>query len=133
MIELKSHEILLPSDKSFGVFASIVALIIGLYFYYVGNLYASSISVGVSVLVILTVLTKPSVLRPLNFGWLYLGLFLGAVISPLVLGSIYFLIITPVAVILRISGRDELRLKLKSSDSDWKARDEFIIDFDKQY
>lgn len=133
MTELKTHESLLPSDKSFGVFVSIVTLIVGVYCYFAGSFYVSSISMGVSILAILTAVVKPSILRPFNIGWLYLGLFLGAIISPLVLGCIYFLILTPIALFFRISGRDELRLKLKNADSDWKARGEFIIDFDKQY
>jgi hypothetical protein len=132
-MKLKAQESSLPTDKSFGVFVAIVALIVGVYFYFFGSFYVSSILMGVSILSILTVLVKPSILRPLNIGWLYLGLFLGAIISPIVLGCIYFLIITPVALLLRISGRDELRLKLKISDSEWKTRDEFIVDFDKQY
>ena len=123
----------LPSDKAFGVFLTIVSLIVGVYFYFWGNLHVFSVAIGLSIFTTLTVLIKPSLLRPLNIFWLYLGLALGAVISPLILGSIYFLIITPVAVLLRISGRDELRIKQKSSQSEWKARDEFVIDFDKQY
>jgi hypothetical protein len=65
----------------------------------------------------------PRVLDPLNRGWLRLGHGLGRIVSPIVLALIYFGLLTPVAVVSRAFGRDELRLKRRDVDSYWIERD----------
>ncbi len=63
------------------------------------------------------------VLRPLNWLWYQLGQLLGKVVSPIVLGSIFFLLLTPVSLVTRMFGRDELRLtKSKGQQSYWIER-----------
>lgn len=67
----------------------------------------------------------PILLSPLNKAWMLLGHLLGKIISPIVLGVIFFLIITPVAFVGRLMGRDELRLKrqaLRSQPTYWIDR-----------
>jgi hypothetical protein len=54
------------------------------------------------------------------------GLLLGMIISPIVLGLIFFCLFTPIAILMRISGRDELRLKLNRKVSHWIRRGEEI-------
>ena len=71
---------------------------------------------------LLVTLAKPSLLLPFNKGWMWIGYLLGRVISPVVLGAIFFFLITPIALIFKISGRDELRLKLSKAQSHWKER-----------
>ena len=61
----------------------------------------------------------PRVLRPLNWLWFQLGQLLGKVVSPVVLGAIFFLILTPVSLGSRLFGRDELRLKRKASQTSY--------------
>src|SRR5690242_4104815 len=56
-------------------------------------------------------LAAPSLLAPLNRLWFRLGLLLGRITSPLVLGLLFFLLITPIALLARLYGRDALRLK----------------------
>ena len=51
-----------------------------------------------------------------------LGLLLGKLISPIIIGAIFFFMFTPIAVIMRLIGRDELRLRLKPIDSYWIER-----------
>ncbi len=66
---------------------------------------------------------KPSLLRfPLRL-WMQLGELLGRFMSPLILGFIFFLIITPIAIFVRLLGRDELSLKRVETNSFWKERD----------
>ncbi len=65
---------------------------------------------------------KPSVLRPFNRAWMRLGLLLGKVMSPVVFGIIFFGLITPIAAVTRLFGRDELRLKRDGSDTYWRLR-----------
>jgi hypothetical protein len=61
----------------------------------------------------------PTVLSPLNKAWFRLGLLLGKIASPIVLGAIFFLMITPVALLMRLGGRDVLGLRRKKSVSSY--------------
>ena len=64
----------------------------------------------------------PQLLTPLNRLWYALGILLGKVISPIVLGAMFFLIITPIALITRLFGRDELKIRKLSLQSYWVDR-----------
>ena len=64
----------------------------------------------------------PASLAPMNRAWFALGLLLGKVISPIVLGVLFFLLVTPIAVVTRVFGRDELRLKKRQTSSYWLDR-----------
>ena len=114
----------LPSNIRFGWFLTIVLLIVALFSYFalVGG---ASLGVGLLVAALISgflTVFKPTVLSPLNRVWFLLGELLGKIISPLVLGAIFFLIITPTALIGRALGRDELRLKRKTQTSYWIDR-----------
>lgn len=112
----------LPSNRKFGYTFSIIFLLAGIFFGYKGY---SVLSVGLLLLAIIFLgisVKKPDVLKPLNKLWMRLGLLLGLIISPIVIGLIYFLIFTPMGVTMRIFGRDELRLKPRTSQSYWKIR-----------
>ena len=61
-------------------------------------------------------------LLPLNNAWMRFGLLLGRLISPIVLGLIFFLIISPVSVLSRIAGRDELRISGAVQNTYWRVR-----------
>ena len=64
----------------------------------------------------------PDRLAPLNKAWIMLGDVMGKLVRPLVLGGIFFVIITPVGLIARLIGRDELRLKRMNCKSYWIER-----------
>jgi hypothetical protein len=70
----------------------------------------------------LAAILAPNVLAPLTAAWMKLGQLLGKVISPIVLGFIFFVIITPVAVAMRLAGRDALNLKSCTGKSHWIER-----------
>jgi hypothetical protein len=69
-------------------------------------------------------LVKPDLLRPLNKLWMRFGFLLGKIVSPLILGIIFFALFTPIAVIMRLFRRDELRLRFKHKNSHWINREE---------
>jgi hypothetical protein len=87
------------------------------------------------VALLLTTIVNAHVLLPLNKLWVRLGQLIGAIISPIVLGIIFFGIVSPYALVMRLFGRDELRLKLGKQKSYWKSREQFTnqINFRKQY
>ena len=112
-----------PSDTRFGWFLTFVLGVVAIYFYF--KLADEGFATGLSAAAVITVLItlfKPKLLSPFNKAWMLLGNLLGRVISPLVLGVIFFLIITPTAIIGRLLGRDELRLKRKAQLSYWIDR-----------
>lgn len=67
-------------------------------------------------------LVAPGRLTPLNRAWHALGLLLGRVMNPLVLGLLFFLLITPLALLMRLSGRDALKLRKGGAVSHWVPR-----------
>ena len=67
-------------------------------------------------------LIKEDLLLPFNKLWMRLGFFLGKIISPIILGIIFFFIFTPIAYGMRIFNRDELNLKFGEKISHWKNR-----------
>lgn len=65
----------------------------------------------------------PKVLQPLNELWFQFGVLLGRFVSPVILGLMFFLLITPVAVCMRLVNRDALRMKKRKAPSYWLDRD----------
>ena len=113
----------LPSERSFGfLFAGVFAVLVvyGNYKDWSGPLF--SLLPAISVALLLTTLMRPASLAPLNRAWFKLGVILGLIVSPIVVGLLFFLLITPVAVVTRLFGRDVLRLKVKPEGSYWIER-----------
>lgn len=115
----------LPSERRFGALFIVVFFLAGLYGHFVKD-WGSSVVMGLfaasAVVAILTILA-PKALAPFNKAWFQLGLLMGRIVSPIVLGLIFFVLLTPVGVIGRLLGRDELRLKDKPVTSWWIDRD----------
>ena len=106
------------SNKSFGIIFSIVFFIIALYpLLHNGNLRIWSIII--SLIFLILGLLNSKILSPLNNAWFKFGVFLGKFISPLVMGVIFFLVVTPTGLIMRILGKDLLNLKYNKKKSYW--------------
>jgi hypothetical protein len=113
----------LPSNQKFGWFFAAVFALGGAYCIWKNYPQrAIALFVLAAVFAALT-LIAPKALAPLNRLWFGLGLLLGRIVSPIVLGLIFFVMITPVALVTRIFGRDELRLKKRQVTSYWINRE----------
>jgi hypothetical protein len=125
-MNLQFSEIELPSNKKFGFFFTFIFAVASAYFY--NSTSASwAFTFGLASLTFLIVSTvKSEILLPLNKLWMQFGHLLGIIVSPIILGVIFFGIFTPIAFIMRLSGRDELRLKLSKKPSHWISRNEPI-------
>ena len=119
-------EIELPSNRKFGFFFTIVFAVVATYFFNLENMKWAYVFVGASSLFLVITLVKDDLLLPLNKIWMRFGLLLGVIVSPIIFGIIFFLLFTPLAILMRLSGRDELRLKLSKKPSHWIARSEPI-------
>ena len=116
----------LPSNKKFGFFFSFIFAIAAAYFYYSANQIWLYVFIAIASIFVLITLTKSDILLPLNKLWMRFGLLLGIIVSPIVLGIIFFGLFTPIAILMRLSRRDELRLKFLRKSSHWISRGEPI-------
>jgi len=130
-VNFAKKEIALPSDQLFGLFISVIFLILAIrgYFFSTWPFPLLYFLVASAVGLTTTALVAPITLRPLNWLWYRLGLFIGQIVSPIALGVIFFGVLTPCAVCTRILGRDVLRLKRsRSLESHWITRDSLRIE-----
>ena len=123
---MKFSEIGLPSNRKFGFFFTFVFVVAAAYFYYSANATWAYVCIAAAMIFLLITLIKSDVLLPLNKLWMRLGLLLGMIVSPIVLGILFFGLFTPYALVMRLSGRDELRLKFTKKTSHWISRSEPI-------
>ena len=111
-------EIKIGSNRSFGIVFFVVFLLIALY----PLLKESDLriwSLVISFIFLALGLSNSNLLTPLNKLWFKFGLFLGKIISPLIMGFIFFTVVTPIGIIMRILGKDLLNLKFNKKKSYW--------------
>ncbi len=107
---MKNTEIKIGSNKSFGVVFFIVFLLIAIY-PLTNNDELRIWSLIIAIIFLVLGLINSKVLSPLNKLWFKFGLLLGKIVSPLIMGIIFFFVVTPTALIMRIIGKDLLDLK----------------------
>ena len=108
----------ISSNRSFGIVFFIVFILIA--FYPLINQEEIRIwSVLISLLFLILGIINSKILTPLNKVWFKFGIFLGKIISPIVMGLIFFLVVTPIAFLMRILNKDLLNLKFSKNNSYW--------------
>jgi len=112
----------LPSNKNFGLFFSAIFILIAAYGYMKLWSELAVFALLTSILFAIATFSKPQILMPLNRLWFSLGLLLAKIVNPIVLGLIFFVLITPVSIITRLYGRDELKIKKRTVGSYWVDR-----------
>ena len=121
------------SNKSFGLLFFVVFLIIGLWPLKNGeslNYYF----IIVSVVFLILGLLNSKLLSPLNKSWIKLGEILGIIIAPIVMALVYFAILTPISIIVRVFGKDLLGLKFfKEKETYWIKRKKNLGSMKKQF
>ena len=115
---MKNTEIKIGSNKSFGIVFFIVFLLIAIY-PLINNGELRIWSLVVAIIFFILGLINSKVLTPLNKLWFKFGLLLGKVVSPLIMGIIFFFVVTPTAFIVRIIGKDLLNLKFNNKKTYW--------------
>ena len=114
----------ISSNRIFGLLFFLVFFIIA-FWSFRGDVDQIKVwSIGFSVVFLVLGLINSKLLTPLNKSWHYLGIVLGMVVSPIVMGIIYFLVVSPIGFIMRLLGKDLLRLKFdKNIKSYWINKD----------
>ena len=129
-------DIKLPSNKKFGFFFTFVFICISIFFYLNNSIFSFYIFVTLSVIFLIISIFKDKLLYPLNLSWMYLGFIIGLIVNPIVLGAIFFILITPIGIISKLFGRDELGLKKEKLKSYWINKEGYKYDhetFKNQY
>ena len=111
-------DIKISSNRNFGIVFFIVFLAIA--FYPLKNSGDARVwSLVISLIFLILGLLNSKILTPLNNLWFKFGLFLGKIISPAIMGIIFFLVVTPIGFIMRVLGKDLLNLKYNKDKSYW--------------
>jgi hypothetical protein len=130
------RNIKLPDERVFGgsftfIFASASFL---LYFHFSSKF--AYLTFFLATFLLMATVINSSLLRPLNKFWFYFGIFLGKITNPIITGSIYFLLITPIALLSKVMKRDVLMLNQSKTQSYWINRTPNDLDisaFKRQY
>ncbi len=112
------NDVKLGSNRNFGIVFFFVFLFVALYpLTYNGEFRVWSAIISLIFLVL--GLLNSKILAPLNKLWFRFGIFLGKIISPLIMGIIFFLVVTPIGLLMRLLGKDVLNLKYNNNQSYW--------------
>ena len=115
---MKINKIKISSNKSFGIVFFIVFLIISIY-PIINNNEIRVWSIIVSIIFLIMGLRNSRYLTPLNIMWCKFGILLGNLISPIVMGLIFFTIVTPIGLLMRTFSKNFLNLKKNNDNSYW--------------
>ena len=117
----KSNNLQMGSNKSFGIVFFIVFLLIAVY-PLINNEDIRVWSLILSLIFLILGLLKSRILTPLNIIWVKFGILLGKFIAPIVMGIIFFFVITPIGILMRFFNKDLLNLKFNSKNTYWIKR-----------
>ena len=113
---------ILPSNRNFGIVFAIVFFIISIWpLLKEGDIRYWSLIISFIFFVLALVNSK--ILTPLNKIWMKFGVLLGKIISPIVMGFIFFFVVTPTGIIMRVFGKDLLNLKKNNQNTYWIKKD----------
>ena len=111
-------DVKISSNRSFGIVFFVVFLLIALYpLTYGGEVRIWSLII--SIIFLILGLLNSKILAPLNKIWFKFGILLGKIVSPLIMGIIFFLVVTPIGFLMRLLGKDLLNLKYNKNKSYW--------------
>ena len=111
-------DIKISSNRSFGIVFFVVFFLIALY-PLIHNEEIRIWSLIISLIFLILGLINSRILTPLNKLWFKFGILLGKIVSPVIMGIIFFLVVTPIGFIMRILGKDVLNLKFNANKSYW--------------
>ena len=117
------EDVKVSSNRSFGIVFFIVFLLIALY-PIINNEEIRAWSLLVSLIFLVLGLLNSKILNPLNKLWFKFGIFLGKIISPIIMGIIFFLVVTPIGLLMRLLNKDLLNLKFNNNSSYWVEKTE---------
>ena len=122
----------ISSNRSFGILFCIVFAIIAFWPTINGNPLRLW-SIPISVIFLVLGLLNSKLLNPINIVWVKFGELLGRIIAPIVMAIIYFIIVTPIGLFMRLIGKDLLNIKFSKANTYWIKREKKISSMKKQF
>jgi len=123
----------ISSNKSFGILFFIVFILISIWPLFYGKVLRIW-PIPIALIFLVLGLINSKILTPLNLIWVKFGELLGKIIAPIVMALVYFLVLTPISLILRLIKKDILKLKIsKKTESYWIKREKKIGSMKKQF
>lgn len=127
-------KIKMGSNRGFGLVFFVVFLVIAFWSFRGDFHQIKTLPLYISLIFLVLGLINSKLLTPLNKLWFKLGLLLGAIMAPIIMGFIFFLVVTPIAIIMRLIHMDILRKKYNKEDkSYWIKRDKKMGSMKQQY
>ena len=120
------------SNRSFGIIFFIVFLLISVWPIMDGQALRVW-SLVISLIFLILGILNSKILTPLNLAWIKLGEILGRFIAPVVMAVIYFLIVTPIGLFMRIIGKDLLNINFSQNSSYWIKREKNLGPMKRQF
>ena len=118
----RNKNIKISSNRSFGLVFFVVFLIIALWPLKSGEEFRLW-SLVLSIIFFILGIFNSRLLAPLNRLWFKFGIFLGTIVSPIVMGIVFFLVVTPVGIFMRLLGKDLLKMrKVQNTSTYWIKR-----------
>lgn len=114
----------LSAARKFGIFFSIIFALLLVYSYvnFSNNSFFIKIFFITFLYFLFTTIFIPKTLIKPNELWMSVGFYIGKVANPIILGFLFFFIISPISIVTKIFGRDELKLKKVNLDTYWIKR-----------
>ena len=119
---MKHNDVKIGSNRSFGIVFFVVFVLIAIY-PLINNDEIRLWSLVISIIFLILGIFNSKLLTPLNRIWFKFGLLLGKVISPIIMFLVYFTVVTPTGLLLRLFNKDILNLKFNKSLSYWIKRE----------
>ena len=125
-------KIKVSSNRSFGIVFFVVFLIVALW-PLKNNLDIRIWSLVVSFIFLILGIFNSQLLSPFNIIWFKFGMFLGKIISPIIMGLVFFIVVTPISLILKLLNKDVLSLKKNNSNTYWKKKSDYDTSMKNQF
>ena len=129
---MKTKDIKISSNKSFGIVFAVVFSLIALWPLLKGN-EIRLWSLIISIIFLTLGLLNSRILTPLNKLWFKLGILLGNFIAPIIMGIIFFFVVTPTGIIMKLLRKDLIKLKKNNDDSYWIEKKEIKSSMKNQF
>ena len=129
---MKNNEIKISSNKSFGVVFFIVFFLFGIWPALKGN-DVRYWSIFLSLIFLILGLLNSKLLSPLNRLWFKFGIILGNFIAPIIMGLVFFLVVTPIGLIMKLFGKDLINLKKNKDKTYWIEKKEIKTSMKNQF
>ena len=120
------------SNRSFGILFSILFALVFIY-YYLKHDDFYYLLIFLSLIFLLLGIFKSRILTPLNKVWIKFGIYLGKIIAPVIMMIIFFLVVFPTNLILKLFSKDVLRIKNKNEKSYWIKKEKNTGTMDQQF